>query len=199
MSISSGSKIAASDVSTSYSGSTIVEYTNSYIYCNNLNITTASTQVLSIPANTTAAFCISSNAWQGYVLYSSNQIYLGRQQIGSSGGINYLAGVKSGVSQMWWGTNQSGSSRAYKKHILPLQTATNIINLLHPVSFYYKQDLEQQRYGLIWEDTYQICPEICHKDNKTNEKTICYSELIPYLLKELQDLRLEVIQLEKEK
>ena len=49
--------------------------------------------------------------------------------------------------------------------------------------------------GLIYEDTIEIMPEICIQDEAN--KAISYVELIPALLKEIQDLRKRVAELER--
>ena len=48
--------------------------------------------------------------------------------------------------------------------------------------------------GLIYKDTISVFPEICREENGI--KSIAYIELIPYLLKEVQELRIRVKQLE---
>jgi hypothetical protein len=54
---------------------------------------------------------------------------------------------------------------------------------------------EKVRYGLIYEETEEIMPEICTK--REENKAINYMELIPVLLKEIQELRKRVGELER--
>jgi hypothetical protein len=60
------------------------------------------------------------------------------------------------------------------------------------VRFKYNNDeTERERFGLIWEDTVDVIPELCF-ESEEGEKTISYTELIPALLKEIQDMRAEI-------
>ncbi len=87
------------------------------------------------------------------------------------------------------------SSRNVKHNIQPLPDRGAEIDALEPVTFVYNNDAEErQRAGLIYEDTIGIMPEICTGEG--NNKAINYVELIPYLLKEIQDLRKRVKALE---
>ena len=89
----------------------------------------------------------------------------------------------------------NNSSREIKHNIQPLPDRGAEIDALEPVTFVYNDDAEErQRAGLIYEDTIGIMPEICTGDE--NNKAINYVELIPYLLKEIQDLRKRVKALE---
>ena len=64
------------------------------------------------------------------------------------------------------------------------------------MTFIYNNDPEERRRtGLIYEDTVGIMPEICTETE--DFKAINYVELIPMLLKEIQDLRARVKELEE--
>ena len=70
------------------------------------------------------------------------------------------------------------------------------LDALQPVTFVYDEDEnEQQRMGLIYEDTIEVMPEIC--TGEESNKAISYIELIPALLKEIQELRARVAELER--
>ena len=72
----------------------------------------------------------------------------------------------------------------------------DILDNLQPVTYVYDEDPnERTRYGLIYEDTFEILPDICSQAE--DEKTINYTELIPMLLKEIQGLRQRVRVLEE--
>lgn len=89
------------------------------------------------------------------------------------------------------------SSRRWKDNIKKLNDVGEIIDKLEPVSFVYKNDDKKDKhFGLIYEDTIDTVPEICVDGGK--EKGINYVELVPLLLKEIQDLRKRVSELEKE-
>ena len=87
------------------------------------------------------------------------------------------------------------SSRNRKHNIKPLPDRGAEIDALEPVTFVYNGDAEERtRAGLIYEDTIGVMPEICTGDEEN--KGINYVELIPYLLKEIQELRKRVKALE---
>ncbi len=85
------------------------------------------------------------------------------------------------------GVLQQVSSRKVKKDIQLLNTTGDQIDKLKPVSFKYINGDNSIQFGLIYEDTVNILPEICV--DAEGSKTITYTELIPVLLKEIQSLR----------
>ena len=88
------------------------------------------------------------------------------------------------------------SSRDIKHDIQDMPSVGDKLDKLKPVTFVYDEDRdENKRMGLIYEDTIQVMPEICTCDE--SNKAISYIELIPALLKEIQDLRARVKQLEE--
>lgn len=100
------------------------------------------------------------------------------------------------VDEVHYGTLSQFSSREVKHNIKPLQPMGETIDKLIPVSFVYDDDdTGKERMGMIYEDTVGVMPEICMKDTEDN-KAINYVELIPVLLKEIQDLRERVKKLE---
>lgn len=88
------------------------------------------------------------------------------------------------------------SSREVKHDIKSLPSAGEKLDKLKPVTFVYNDDKEEKtRHGLIYEDTVDILPDICNDNGKA--KTIDYISLVPILLKEIQDLRKRVADLEQ--
>jgi hypothetical protein len=100
------------------------------------------------------------------------------------------------------------SLRETKTDIQPITNAQWIYDL-QPVSFYYRArdregNLTDQRdgdlsYGLIAEDAEIVNSEICYYDIVNGEKVlrgINYSKLIVPLLKEIQDLKRRIAELE---
>lgn len=82
----------------------------------------------------------------------------------------------------------ASSSRTIKHDIERLGDFGDAIDALVPVTFVYdSDDTETQRIGLIYEDTLQVMPEICTPEGEN--KAISYIELVPILLKEIQNLR----------
>ena len=87
------------------------------------------------------------------------------------------------------------SSRSVKHDIRALSYEDEIIDRLQPVSFIYNRDkTNSTRYGLIYEDTEDLLPVICHDGE--DGKTISYVDLVPVLLNEVQKLRARVKALE---
>ena len=99
-----------------------------------------------------------------------------------------------------YSTNQvQTSSRDVKHDILPMPSMGERLDKLVPVTFKYNKDEDgRTRHGLIYEDTVGTMPEICtgDKDGKPEDKGINYLELVPMLLKEVQELRKRVSDLE---
>lgn len=88
------------------------------------------------------------------------------------------------------------SSRKVKHDIKALPSVGEKLDKLEPVTFVYNNDKEEKtRHGLIYEDTVDILPDICNNNGKA--KTIDYVALVPILLKEIQDLRKRVADLEQ--
>ena len=125
------------------------------------------------------------------VLYGSNGIKLGDHGDSTIGDINYIYG-----DYIYYNHLSQNSSREVKHNINPLGSVGEKLDGLKPVTFVYDYDKkEEQRMGLIYEDTIDIMPEICTNDE--SEKAINYVELIPALLKEIQELRIRVKTLEE--
>ena len=97
------------------------------------------------------------------------------------------------------------SSRKVKDNIHNLEEVGCIIDKLTPVSFSYKRDVNHQKlFGLIYEDTLDVLPEICRINALAPAESdyrygINYISLIPILLKEIQSLRKRVLTLENQK
>lgn len=88
------------------------------------------------------------------------------------------------------------SSRYVKNNIQNMESQGDRLDRLQPVTFEYKNDRKgKRRSGLIYEDTVDVMPEIC-TDNG-GDRAINYVEMIPMLLKEIQDLRARVKTLEE--
>ena len=92
----------------------------------------------------------------------------------------------------------SDSSRTKKHDIKPIRETGELIDSLEPVEFIYNDDSSEKiRFGLIYEDTINKLPEICTEDKKTGDLGITYEPLNTILLKEVQELRKRVKELEE--
>jgi phage minor structural protein len=96
-------------------------------------------------------------------------------------------------------TRASDSCRDVKHDILPLPDFGSAIDQLAPVSFKYNDDKTQRtRYGLIYEDTIGLMPDICVETQEGTHtfKGVSYEDLIAVLLGEVKRLRQRVASLE---
>lgn len=106
---------------------------------------------------------------------------------------------KYGYFKDIYGTLHNPSSREMKHDIVYIGDPGKQIDRLSPVRFVYNDDEDERiHYGLIWEDTVNVLPNICSETDKDDPKTraINYVELVPILLKEIQNLRKRVKELE---
>ena len=105
------------------------------------------------------------------------------------------------VDTVHYNSRASDSSREIKHDIHPLTAMGDKLDRLLPVSFVYNDDRRNwKRYGLIYEDTVHIMPEICHeiKEGDGVSRGISYEDLIAVLVKEVQELRTRVAALERQ-
>ena len=97
---------------------------------------------------------------------------------------------------LYYVTMNQSSSKDIKHDIKPMEDMGGKIDKLKPVTFVYDSDREEKkRYGLIYEDAVEVLPDICN--GIENGKAINYMELVPMLLKEIQELRARVKTLEE--
>lgn len=90
---------------------------------------------------------------------------------------------------------ERSSTRDKKHDIQDMPDMGDVIDRLRPVSFVYDEDpKEEKRYGLIYEETIDVLPEICTRDEE--HKSLSLNELVPILLKEIKSLRARVSALE---
>ena len=100
------------------------------------------------------------------------------------------------IKNIYYNTLVQNSSKDIKHNITPLPSVGDKLDRLEPVTFVYDDDKDEKvRAGLIYEDTVEVLPEICTDDE--SNKAINYVELIPMLLKEIQELRARVKALEE--
>lgn len=111
------------------------------------------------------------------------------------------------------GTNTYTSDRKLKKNIQPLSGALDIISRLQPASYQYRVGefgsmylSEGKHYGVIAQDLQQVLPELVLSQHYTpadeHEKgfdylSVNYNELIPILIKAVQEQQQKIEMLEK--
>ena len=98
------------------------------------------------------------------------------------------------------GTTAPASSRRYKKEIKPMDTASEAVLALKPVSFHYKSDnTKTPQFGLIAEDVADVNPDLVVRDENGEIYTVRYDAVNAMLLNEflkehhqVQDLKATV-------
>jgi len=99
-----------------------------------------------------------------------------------------------------WATHKAsawntGSDIKLKKDIEPIPYGLDAINLLQPKKYKLKQD-DSENLGLIAQDVEGIIDEIVSSDDKSDTKFLNYTQLIPVLIKAVQELSAKVEALE---
>lgn len=137
----------------------------------------------------------SKTAAVSYILparnYAANKVWLGYTNLSGIGNwFDYCA-----IDQIYTKNSVTNlSSRQVKDNIQEIDECGDKLDKLKPVSFVYKDHADREQYGLVYEDTVDVMPEICSKPDEM--KGIQYTALIPFLLKEIQNLRRHVAALE---
>jgi hypothetical protein len=98
------------------------------------------------------------------------------------------------------------SSRRFKHEIKPMDTASEAILLLKPVTFNYKSDnANTPQFGLIAEDVAEVNPDLIVRDNDGKMYTVRYDAVNAMLLNEflkehrtVNELRTTVAQQQKQ-
>ena len=91
-------------------------------------------------------------------------------------------------------TVRSNSDIRYKKNIVPIKD-TNKLMYLNPCTYTMKSD-DVDKAGLIAQELEEIFPEMVDTNDK-GYKSVDYNMLIPYMLKHIQKLTLQVEDLQK--
>lgn len=92
------------------------------------------------------------------------------------------------------------SDARFKQNIAKLQSTTNIVKALKPVSYKFKKQDETDKMdmGLIAQDLEKILPDLVIEDSE-GKKLVNYIALIPILIKEVQTLQQRVDHLKQQK
>ena len=90
----------------------------------------------------------------------------------------------------------TASDARLKKDIEDLKYGLNIINKIRPVSYKYKKGEQVTKLGFIAQEIKEHLPEVVDGSEETNYG-VSYSELVPVLVKAIQELTKQVEELEK--
>jgi hypothetical protein len=108
------------------------------------------------------------------------------------GGAGTFAGYFSG-NLAYTGTLSNASDLRLKRNVLPLSYGLNEIEALKPVSFVLKDDRDEARqFGLIAQDVQGVIPELVVEDVDTGMLSMRYIELIPVLIKAIQEQQAQI-------
>ena len=85
------------------------------------------------------------------------------------------------------GINNSSDERL-KKNVIDLDYGLKEIQKLRPVSYEWRQNDDGIKLGLIAQEINQVVPEVVHvPENHEEFLSVNYSELIPVLIKAIQE------------
>jgi len=94
---------------------------------------------------------------------------------------------------------QTSSDQRLKENIVDAPSASDDIDAIQVRSFDWKIDGAHQKYGMIAQELQSISPEAVSAQSDPEEMLgVDYSKLVPMMIKEIQDLRARVAQLEGE-
>jgi hypothetical protein len=89
------------------------------------------------------------------------------------------------------------SDKRLKKNIEDALPSGILLDLINVRQFDWNVDGSHQRYGLIAQELYEVVPEAVHKPaNEEDMMSVDFSKLVPLLVKEVQELRKRVAELE---
>jgi hypothetical protein len=156
----------------------------------------------------------------GYNLMSgSNNVYISNVGVGSEsnaihvGNMDHTATYIAGISGQ---TSASGlavyvasdgklgtttSSRRYKEQIADMDSESDVLLKLRPVSFHYRKELDESRlrqYGLVAEEVAEVAPDLVAYDEDGAPHAVRYHLVNAMLLNEVQKQRRRIEEQEAE-
>ena len=127
----------------------------------------------------------------------SNNVYVGAGMQGAAGESNacYIKSIfdqtaANGVPVLINSNNKLGtttSSKRFKEDIKSMDTTSEALFLLEPVTFRYKQDIDPDRrrqFGLVAEDVEKVNPDLVVRDKDGKPYTVRYEQVNAMLLNE---------------
>lgn len=112
----------------------------------------------------------------------------------------YKGGVVGGsitTNGITTGYNVSSDARL-KENIVNADDAASLIDALQVRKFDWKANNSHQRYGFVAQELAAVAPEAVYQPANPDEMmAVDYSKLVPMLVKEIQNLRARVAELEK--
>ena len=158
--------------------------------------------------NTTGSFNIALGGSGGFVTTASNVIAIGASGANVSntcfiGNIREVTTANAdAIPVLIDSANQLGtqsSSARFKKEIKPMDSASEAILALKPVTFHYKSDKTgTSQFGLIAEEVAEVNPDLVVRDKNGEIYTVRYDAVNAMLLNEFLKEHRKVEQLEKQ-
>ena len=141
------------------------------------------------------------SATQAGFLFTTDQLYTSS---GTNTAYNYQVrfyngnGLVGHIGTLNSGTSFNTSSDArLKQNIVDAPAASDDIDAIQVRSFDWKVDGKHQKYGMIAQELQNVAPDAVSGDEESEEMMgVDYSKLVPMLVKEIQQLRQRVAQLE---
>jgi hypothetical protein len=148
--------------------------------------------------NTVGSFNVALGQSAGYKQSTGNRnIYIGAGMRGLAGESNscYIGSIfgqtSSGGTPVY--INSAGkpgtttSSRRFKEDIKPMNSASETLFALKPVTFRYKKEIDPEgvlQFGLIAEEVAQVNPQLVVRDKEGKVNTVRYEHINAMLLNE---------------
>jgi hypothetical protein len=122
-----------------------------------------------------------SDIFMGGTTLAATQLFI---RSGGSGGVRLDAGATSWVS---------ASDERLKNISSNIENATEKLNTLRAVNYTWKFDKENSNnLGLIAQDVIKVFPELVSESSQDGMYGVKYTELIPVLVKAIQELKAEI-------
>jgi hypothetical protein len=180
---------------------------NVALYSNTTGFYNTASGNVALYSNTTGSNNIALGALAGSNLtVGSNNIDIGNPgvagesniiRIGLPGthGPTYIAGIYGSVAPNGGSVYVSSdgrlgtgpSSRRFKKDIADMDSASEALLALRPVTFHYKEEFDRQgipQFGLVAEEVAEICPDLVLRDGKGEIYSVRYEAVNAMLLNE---------------
>jgi hypothetical protein len=149
-------------------------------------------------SNTTGNFNTAIGFAAGFnQITGSSNVYIGSNMIGTPGESNacYIASIfgqtsASGIPVLISSNNKLGtmtSSKRFKDDIKPMETASETLYALKPVTFRYKKELDPagtSQFGLVAEDVEKMNPDLVVRDKEGKPYSVRYDQVNAMLLNE---------------
>jgi len=90
------------------------------------------------------------------------------------------------------------SDETVKENIQKIQDATNLLDMVNPVSFTWK-DTGSLSYGVIAQEIEKVLPTLVATNQDNGLKSVSYDQLIPILVQAIKELKIEIEHLKNNK